>query len=307
MRLSSPGGAPDTVPSAMAAPTIVASSTQLVATFTTPPSDGGSVVTSYDLRHSVAASAVWTTLTGVTSPRTITTLTNGTSYEVQVRANNAIGAGAWSPSGTGTPVADSFGFRAISTSTDPYGTAVAVPTGAVAGDTLIFVASRDFDIGGAVQAPTLGVAVGTPVDQTAGFASFLVWRILSWNGTTLTYDFGQSANWTGERCIIAMQGTTSAVTAGTYQVGAGTLMAFTGMTMSSGDLAIAIGSTYDAADSPVTAFDTAWTQRQSQATGEWAGFSLWTDLLAATGTTVPNPGGTVTTGNWSTMLLRVQP
>lgn len=308
VRLSSPGGAPDTVPSALAAPTVTASATQLVASWSTPPSDGGSPVTSYDLRHSVQAAETWTTVTGVTAPRTISTLVNGTTYEVQVRAVNAVGNGAWSPSGTGTPAASVFGFRAISSSSANAGTAVPVPTGAVAGDTLVFVASRDFDIGGSVVAPSGATAVGTPTDQAGGFASYLVWRILSWDGTTATYDFGQSA-WAGERAIVAMQGAATAVTAGTYTVGAGTTLGWTGMTMSTGDLGIAIGGTYDGADSPVTGFDTAWTQRRAQVTSpaEWAGFTLWTDLIASGGTITPTPGGTVTTGNWSTLLLRVAP
>lgn len=307
VRLSSPGGAPDTVPSALAAPTLTASSTQLVASWSTPPSDGGSPVTSYDLRHSVEGAATWTTVTGVTAPRTITTLVNGTTYEIQVRAVNAIGNGAWSPSALGTPAANVFGFRAISSSTDQAGNVVAVPTGAQTGDTLIFVASRDFDIGGSVLAPSGATAVGTPTDQAGGFASYLVWRILSWNGSTLTYDFGQSGAWAGERCIIATQGPASAITAGTYVVGAGTSLTWTGMTMSSGDLAIGIGGTYDSADSPVTAFDSSWTERRAQVFGEWAGFTLWSKQLSAGGTIAPSPGGTVTTGNWSTLLLRAQP
>lgn len=307
VRLSSPGGVADTVPSALAAPVVTASTAQLSATWSSPPSDGGSPVTSYDLRHSVQSANSWTTVTGVTAPRVITSLANGTTYEVQVRAVNAVGNGAWSPSGTGTPAASVFGFRGITTSSTPQGTSMAVPVGAVTGDTLIFIASRDFDIGGSVSAPATATAVGTPTDQTGGFASFLVWRIYSWNGSTTNYDFGQSGSWAGERCIIAVQGTASAATAGTYQVGAGTTLAWTGMTMSSGDLAIAVGSTYDAADSPVTGFDSSWTARQLQQVGEWAGQTVWTKLLSAGGTIAPSPGGTVTTGNWSTLLLRVQP
>lgn len=307
VRLSSPGGAPDTAPSALAAPTITASATQLVAVWSAPPSDGGSPITSYDLRHSVQSANSWTTITGATSPRTITTLVNGTTYEVQVRAVNAIGAGAWSPSGTGTPAADSFGFRNITTSTDNAGVAIPVPTGAVAGDTLIFVASRDFDVGGSPVAPSGATAVGTPVDQAGGYGSFLVWRILSWDGTTSTYDFGQSA-WAGERAIIALQGPASAVTAGTYTVGAGASLSWTGMTMSTSDLGVAIASTYDGASSPITSFDTAWTERKAQNTGEWAGFTLWTDLIATGGTIAPSPAGTKgAANNWSTLLLRAQP
>ena len=310
IRLSSPGGAPDTVPSAPAAPTITASSTQLVVTFTVPPSDGGSAITGYDTRHSVQGANSWTTVDlGISTPEpfTLLSLTNGTTYEVQVRAVNAVGDGAWSPSGTGTPVGNTFGYRAITNSSDPAGTAVGVPAGAQSLDTLIFIASRDFDIGGTVSAPSGATAAGTPTDQTGGYPSFLVWHILSWDGSTMSYDFGQASSWAGERSIIAMQGTASAVTAGTYTSGGGTAFTWTGMTMSSGDMAIAVGGLYDQADAPITSFDTSWTARKTQGTGEWAGLNVWTKQLSAGGTIAPSPAGTMTSANYASLLLRVQP
>lgn len=62
--------------------------------------------TSYDLRYKTSAGSTWTTVTGVgTGTETVTGLTNGTAYDVQARANNADGNGAWSATTNVTPVA----------------------------------------------------------------------------------------------------------------------------------------------------------------------------------------------------------
>ena len=306
VRLSSTG-VPSSTPSPPPSPSVAGQDGQVSVTFTAPTYDGGSTITSYDLRWSVQSAESWTTVTGVTSPATVASLSNGTTYEVQVRAVNAIGNGSWSSSGTGTPAAAAFGYRDITSSTDPAGTSVSVPAGAEAGDTLIFVASRDFDIGGSVSAPSGATAVGTPTDQTGGYPSFLVWRILSWNGSTTSYDFGQSGAWAGERCIIVLQGTASAVSAGTYTHGGGATLVWTGMTMSTGDFGLAIGGLYDAADGPVTSFDGSWTSRRTQQTGEWVGFTLWTKPISSGGTIAPSPAGTMTSANYATLLLRAEP
>lgn len=63
------------------------------------PADGGSPITSYDLRWSTDQ-ATWTTQTGIADPQTVSGLAASTTYYVQTRAVNAVGAGAWSPSGS---------------------------------------------------------------------------------------------------------------------------------------------------------------------------------------------------------------
>ncbi len=70
------------------------------------PGDGGSAITHYDVQHRAGTSGAWTSteVRGRTST-TISGLTNGTSYQVQVRAVNAKGDGDWSEIVTGTPVA----------------------------------------------------------------------------------------------------------------------------------------------------------------------------------------------------------
>ncbi len=98
-------------PAAPAMPTLEAAAGQLTVTWTAP-ADNGSVITDYDVRHRPAmpADEAWTDLddTGAaamdtTLTATVTGLTDGTAYQVQVRAQNAVGESEWSASATGTP------------------------------------------------------------------------------------------------------------------------------------------------------------------------------------------------------------
>ena len=89
----------------------------LGATWTAPTEDGGSEITSYDLRtiRSNASQtdkddptnwdetfSAWTPLDGDLQGR-VASLMNGVAYDVQVRARNAIGEGDWSETLKGTP------------------------------------------------------------------------------------------------------------------------------------------------------------------------------------------------------------
>ena len=110
-----------TVPGAPAKPTLEVGDTQLVASWNAPTNTGGAAITDYDVRYRTKDSADgddWTdhgddanddasddTTLDTALSRTITGLTNGTVYEVQVRAANSEGDGTWSDSGEGTPVA----------------------------------------------------------------------------------------------------------------------------------------------------------------------------------------------------------
>ena len=95
------------VPTPPAAPTLASGNGTLTATWTAP-ADNGSAITDYDVRYcstSCTTDANWTDVshTGTAKSATISTLANGTAYEVQVRAANARGTGAWSPSATDKP------------------------------------------------------------------------------------------------------------------------------------------------------------------------------------------------------------
>ena len=72
--------------------------------WTAPDTAGRPDVTDYDLRYALAGSEDWNELahTGTGLAATVTGLAAGTAYDVQVRATNAEGTGAWSDSGQGT-------------------------------------------------------------------------------------------------------------------------------------------------------------------------------------------------------------
>ncbi|MGG4142554.1 fibronectin type III domain-containing protein [Paenibacillus algorifonticola] len=78
---------PATVAAAPTNITAVAGDGQATVTFTAPADNGGSLVTGYQ----VTVTPGNATVTGTTSPITITGLTNGTSYTFTVRAINAAG------------------------------------------------------------------------------------------------------------------------------------------------------------------------------------------------------------------------
>ena len=83
-----------------------ASDTSLRITWFTPRTPTGEAVTGYELHYrELETDDSWTQelLGGTDRSHIIENLTNGTEYEVQVRASNGNGTGEWSLSGTGTP------------------------------------------------------------------------------------------------------------------------------------------------------------------------------------------------------------
>ncbi|MGI9256002.1 MAG: fibronectin type III domain-containing protein, partial [Salinispira sp.] len=116
--------APPAAPGTMAAPTLEVENGQLIATWTAPTDNGSSPITGYELRYRTDDDGDWTIIrsgiscassTGPTevchfsfssySPYTIHSITaDGANYQLQVRAVNAQGTGAWSPSSTATLV-----------------------------------------------------------------------------------------------------------------------------------------------------------------------------------------------------------
>ena len=69
------------------------------------PDNAGPEIEHYDLRYRAGATGGWTDgpQDVAATTATVENLTQDTEYEVQVRARNAEGDGAWSPSGRGTP------------------------------------------------------------------------------------------------------------------------------------------------------------------------------------------------------------
>jgi hypothetical protein len=93
-----------TAPSAPTIASITPGNGQLTVNFTAG-SDGGSAITNY--KFSTDDGSNWTAVSpaSTSSPVVITGLTNGTVYNVQIRAVNAVGDGAATGSTQGTPTA----------------------------------------------------------------------------------------------------------------------------------------------------------------------------------------------------------
>ncbi len=91
---------PRTVPSAPTLGVITPGSGSLSVAFTAG-ANGGSAITSY--QYSTNGGTSWQTASGSTSPIVIFFLTNGTSYDVALRAVNVAGSGAASAIGRGVP------------------------------------------------------------------------------------------------------------------------------------------------------------------------------------------------------------
>ena len=88
-----------------ATPSVSAILTDSASVAWSAPNNGGSAITGYDVQ--VATDSGFTAnvvqvLGATTSPRTLSPLLPGTGYFARVRANNAVGAGAWSPAASFT-------------------------------------------------------------------------------------------------------------------------------------------------------------------------------------------------------------
>lgn len=91
-----------TVPEAPDAPSLTRGDEELSVSWTAPD-DGGETIIGYDTRYKLSTASDWTdgpSVNGTTTSATISSLTNGLSYDVQVGAENSIGNSEWSTSAT---------------------------------------------------------------------------------------------------------------------------------------------------------------------------------------------------------------
>ncbi len=95
-------------PPSMNAPTVAADSSnptvQLLVSWTAPTSTHPNGITGYNIQHRLTGASSWTSLSfsGTGTSKELNWRTAGKSYDVQVRAIDGEGTGAWSASGTGT-------------------------------------------------------------------------------------------------------------------------------------------------------------------------------------------------------------
>ena len=94
----------DEPPAAPAAPTVTgASASSVRVDWTAPTNTGKPAINDYDVQFRVSGGMSWTAhaFTGTGTTTTISSLSSGTTYQVQVMAKNAEGGVNWSPTGSG--------------------------------------------------------------------------------------------------------------------------------------------------------------------------------------------------------------
>ena len=170
--------APNAPAIAGVAPPADGTNTKLTITWTAPAIDSThGAATGYNLRSSPTGAGTWTTVSGVTSPYTLTGLTGATAIDVEVQATNAATSpGAWSAITTGTtwgttvvPGTWQAGASQVhNTSVAPNGgvqiTVVAAPT-AVTGTAFAWSSSGS-------TLPTTGLIAATANGQTNGWGQY---------------------------------------------------------------------------------------------------------------------------------------
>ena len=160
---------PPSIPTALTVTGQTATPTQLDVSWTAPTNTGKPAITDYDVRYRVGSTppGTWQDAgydgTGTTT--TLTGLTSGTAYQVQVRARNLDGNGAWSDSGSGT------------TPTNAAPTFTSAATASVAeNDTAVTtVTATDGDALDSVESYSIGVGADSAkfaVHESTGVVTF---------------------------------------------------------------------------------------------------------------------------------------
>ena len=204
---SSTAATPRTTPGAPTSLALTPGNGQLTASFFAP-SDGGSPITHYE--YSINGGSSFTSILSTSTTIVIGSLMNGSSYDVQVRAVNAVGSGTATASVAGTPTAQAsqtITFGALGTKN--YG-AAAFSAGASAssGLTVSYVSSNP-NVATVLGDTVTIVGVGTTIitASQAGNSNYLaaadvsqtltVQSVLSSvDGATISLDF-QVADTTG--------------------------------------------------------------------------------------------------------------
>ena len=170
-------GAPHVAAITGVAPPADGTTTKLTVTWAMPAVDGThGAATGFNVRFSPAGAGTWTTVTGVTSPCTLTGLSGATAYDVEVQSTNTAGMSAWSATTTattwGATVAPSFLTVAA---TQVHG-AGAAPGG---GANMTVTAAPTAVTGGAFAwsnspsvLPTSGLIAASSDGQTNGWGAF---------------------------------------------------------------------------------------------------------------------------------------
>jgi hypothetical protein len=153
-------------PSAPIITSITPGSGQLSVSFTAPTSTGGSTITNYE--YSSNNGSTWTLRnpSSTSTPLLLNGLTNGTTYDVQIRAVNSIGSGTASAGMQGTPVSQA----TLTLSSNTFSSSFSTVYGTAS-------SSQSFTLNGADLAgnititPTTGFEISQTSGGTTGFAT----------------------------------------------------------------------------------------------------------------------------------------
>jgi hypothetical protein len=147
-----------TVPGAPTGIAAVGGATSATVTWVAPASNGGAAITDYTVQsRTTAGPGAWSSFAHTASTalsQTVTSLTNGTSYDFQVAAVNSVGTGAFDSFATATPVG---------TTTKPQQPVI---TSAVAGVLSATITWTVNDGGSAVTSSTVTITGGAGGTQT---------------------------------------------------------------------------------------------------------------------------------------------
>ena len=170
--------APNAPAIAGVAPPADGTNTKLAVTWTAPAIDGThGAATGYNLRYGLSSGNSWTTVSGVTSPYTLTGLTGAVGFNVEVQATNAAASpGAWSTVGTGATWGATVGPGSwVPSTSQVHNTAVAPNTGVNAfmtpAPTAVTAAMFAWSTGNSTI-PTTGLITTTADGQTNGWGQW---------------------------------------------------------------------------------------------------------------------------------------
>lgn len=151
---------------------------KLTVTWTAPSVDGThGAATGYNLRSSPSGAGLWTTVSGVTSPYTLTGLAGAIAIDVEVQGTNAAASpGAWSAVTTGTTwgctvVWGTWQAGAAQVHNSPVAPNTGVNITAVAAPTAVAGASFAWSAGNSTV-PTTGLISATTDGQTNGWGQW---------------------------------------------------------------------------------------------------------------------------------------
>ena len=99
---------PRTIPAAPTGLAAIPGNTQVSLSWTAPTDNGGSAITDYTIQYSANAGTFWSTFadgTSAATTATVSSLTNGDTYQFRVSATNVAGTGPASGTAQATPVA----------------------------------------------------------------------------------------------------------------------------------------------------------------------------------------------------------